>query len=347
MIVGFFGYAAAQFVAMGMLLHSMLDVPLEAGMAISAASVITYTCTGGMWAVSLTDFVQAILIIAGLAVITVLATRMAGGVSAVFETVPSHHWSLFPERSTTNWLNLAAAWLVIGGGSIASQDVFQRVNSARSAKAARWSAIGGGLLYLALAALPLYLAIAARVIAPGSMLEDMQLTLPQLVRAAMPTWVQILFFGALLSAIMSTCSGALLATAGLLSENVVKQWVPPARWASHSLFSVRICAVAVGAASLLLAWPSRDVFELVGEASAFRLVSILVPFTAALFLKHVSKWGAYVSMAAGTTVWIWAMNGGSGQLHPLLPGLGAALVAYTAIHAAQKLRKKGLKSFEI
>ncbi|MDR9778804.1 hypothetical protein RJJ65_40370, partial [Rhizobium hidalgonense] len=99
--------------------------------------------------------------------------------------------------------------------------------SANSAKNARRGAIIGGLLYLGFAMLPLYLAYSAFIMQPGMVNQmlaeggDSQLVLPSLIMQHTPIFAQVLFFGALLSAIMSTASATLLAPATMFSENIM------------------------------------------------------------------------------------------------------------------------------
>jgi Na+/proline symporter len=58
------GYIAAQLVAMGLILQVVSGIPLWQGVVVSAVVVTLYTYIGGMWAVTITDFIQTLIIIA-------------------------------------------------------------------------------------------------------------------------------------------------------------------------------------------------------------------------------------------------------------------------------------------
>ena len=320
MVVSFFGYAAAQMVALGLIVQTLSGLSLYMAILLSATAVILYTFTGGMWAVSLTDFLQSILIVIGLVVIVWIVSGNAGGPMQILKSIPDGHLKFFPENTASSWTNWLAAWMVLGVGSVVSQDVFQRVNSARSEKAAFYSTLAGAGLYLLLAMLPLYLIAAIRVINPEILNGDLQLALPNLVLQTMPQWVQILFFGALLSAIMSTCSGALLAPASLLSENIFKHRFFKELNKKNSLLLTRMCVCVVGLISLGLAFGSQNIFHLVGQASIFGLVSIFMPFTAALFWNHQSATGAWASMILGSVVWFFFNFIYPIEIEALIPG---------------------------
>jgi Na+/proline symporter len=324
MIVSFFGYAGAQMVALGLIVQVLTGLSLSLSIVLSALVVIAYTFSGGMWAVSLTDFVQSILIVTGLVVIVWIISDMTGGPMQVIRSIPEEHLQFFPDAGIVSWINWVAAWMVLGVGSIVSQDVFQRVNSARSEDAAYYSTLAGAGLYFVLALLPLYLIAAIRILDPGILEGDLQLALPVLVLNTMPQWVQILFFGSLLSAIMSTCSGALLAPASLLSENILKHRFFKTLDDKHSLRLTRVSVLVMGVISLLMAFGSQNIFHLVGEASIFGLVSIFIPFTAALFFEHRSVAGAWTSMIAGSVVWFFSNYIYITDIEALVPGTAAS-----------------------
>ncbi len=325
MILSFLGYAGAQMVALGLISQTLLGISLTQGILLGFAIVLFYTYTGGMWAVSITDFLQSILIVSGLLAMAWYVTNMVGGVDQVFATLTPEQKRILPDNTTVDWINWFSAWLVLGFGSLASQDIFQRVNSARSEKAAYSSSIIGALLYLIFSLVPLYLITATRIIDPSVLEGDLQLALPLMVLNKMPLWLQILFFGSLMSAIMSTCSGALLAPASLLSENIIKPMLKTEISEQRLLTITRVSVIVVGLVSLVLAFSHQNIFALVGEASVFGLVSIFVPFVAALFYDFKDKIAAVTSMVLGTTVWFYFSFIQEIPINPLLPGFLASI----------------------
>ena len=325
MIVSFVGYAAAQVVALGLISQSLMDISLQNGMLISILVVVLYTFTGGMWAVSVTDFIQSILIVVGLMVVAWYVTDLTGGILPIANSLTPEQTRFFPENNSISWLNWLSAWMVLGFGSIASQDIFQRINSARSNSAAFYSTIFGAILYLIFSMLPLYLITATKLIDPSLMQGDLQLALPRLVLMNMPLWVQILFFGSLLSAIMSTCSGALLAPASLLSENIIKPLQQKIINDKRFLLYTRLSVIIIGLSAYFLALSSQNIFDLVGESSVIGLVTIFIPFVATLFFGHTNKLAAISSMLLGTIVYIIFRVFTISEINPLFPGFIASI----------------------
>ncbi|MFN4286596.1 MAG: sodium:solute symporter family protein [Lacibacter sp.] len=326
MSLSFFGYTGAQIVALGIVMEGILEVPFVYGMIISSGIVILYTFLGGMWAVSLTDFIQSIMIVAGLLVLAYVTWQQSGGVVAVWNSLPPEHKKILPAGDVVSGVNWLAAWMVLGFGSIFSQDVFQRVNAARSERAAVWSSILGGLFYLLLALLPLFIVAAASMHTNWRTVGATESALSVIVKEQMPLGIQALFYGAVLSAVMSTCSGALLAPAGLIAENLIKpNWKAVRTDPRKELWVTKLSVVFCGLAALAVALYRQDIFELVSESSIIGLVSIGAPLTAILFLGYRSKAGVLAAMLGGTVVWFLCEYVISIPVRALVPGLLASV----------------------
>ena len=321
MVVSFFGYVGAQMVALGLIFSTLTGIPLYPCLLLGAFFVTLYTFIGGMWAVSVTDFVQSIVIIFGLICLAVYWAIEAGGVQAVLNSPPVGHYTFFPEANSIAWMDWLSAWAVLGLGSIASQDVFQRINSARSERAAVSSAYIGAGIYLVISMLPLFLILAANLLYPDLIQGDSQSVLPQAVLLHAPLWIQVLFFGSILSAVMSTCSGALLAPASILAENLIKPYFPGANKDKTFLWITRFSILFVALVALYMARANSNIFELVAESSIFGLVSLFVPMTFALYNKHNRPSGAMLAMIMGIGCWsifnyVWIL-----PINALIPGL--------------------------
>lgn len=325
LIISYFGWIAAQMVALGIILNMITGLSLTAGILVGSAVVVIYTFMGGMWSVSVTDFLQTIMIIAGLLFVTVSLTAQVP-FKEVTTKLPPGFFSFTPRANAgwVGWLNYWAMWLTIGLGSIPQQDVFQRVMASKSEKVAVYSSFAAGGLYLTVALMPLILALYAKTLHPELMRGDTQMLLPGLIMYKTSIWVKILFFGALLSAIMSTASGAILAPAAILSENIVRPFYP--HIIDKQLLKVsRLSVLVVALISLGFALMRSNIYELVSESSALSLVSLFVPMVAGIYLKKSSSGAAILSMVLGMGVWLLTLMLDT-QINPLLYGLLASTI---------------------
>jgi SSS family solute:Na+ symporter len=305
MIPAYFGYIAAQLVALGLILNVVAEIPVVNAIVISSIIVTLYTFIGGMWAISITDFIQSIIIIVGLLVLAYILADEAGGASVVLSEVPKKDLKFFPEFNGTAVITWLAAWSVLGLGSIPSQDVFQRTMSSGSAQIAVRSCYYAAILYLTVAMLPLFISLCVKHLYPGEIGTDTQLTLPNMVLQHTSTPVQILFFGSLLSAVMSTTSSAILAPAALFSENIVKPLLKKVPTDKQLLMITRLSVVLFSMISTIMATLNSNIYELVGVSSILSLVSLFIPMVFGMYWKRSSSAGAIFAMVAGMIAWFW------------------------------------------
>lgn len=320
------GYIAAQLVAMGLILNVVIGLAVWQGVVISAIVVTLYTFIGGMWAISITDFIQSIIIIVGLLVLAIILSDKAGGVQVVLADVPRENFRFFPAADAKEILTYIASWAVLGLGSIPSQDVFQRAMSSRSANTAVWSSYIAAVLYLTIAMLPLFISLCIKHLYPEDLYGDAQLALPNmvLIHTALP--IQILFFGSLLSAIMSTTSSAILAPAAIFSENLLKPLIGSKFTDSQFLVVTRISVLIFSAVATIMACLRSNIYELVGESSILSLVSLFVPLAMGIYWKRANSVGAFFSMVLGMLTWIIFEVYGSGW-PSLIPATMVSLLA--------------------
>ena len=332
----YLGWTAAQLTALG-LVFSVLSggaIPLATGIYVGAGIVLFYTFWGGLWSVALTDLFQSVVILVGLLAVAWLVGDMAGGAGKVFAAAAeAGKLEFWPRGGSKEWLAFLAAWMTLAIGSIPQQDVFQRVTSAKDEKTAVRGCLVGGALYFSFAFVPMFIAYSALVIDPGYAKlfaeedgREIQRILPSLILERTPLWAQVLFFGALLSAILSTASGALLAPTSLFTENVIR---PFAREMGDRQFLLllRVVLVTFTLAALLFATNSKStMYEMVQSAYKVTLVSCVVPLVAGLYWKRANVPGAVLSVAFGLGAWLIAEAvAAEATVPPQLAGLAASV----------------------
>lgn len=339
MVFSYLSWVAAQFLAMGIVLNTITGLDLKVAIVAMAVLVTLYTTVGGMWAVSMTDSIQMVVIIIGLIVVLVVVAAAHGGVAAVISMPPPEHWHFLRERNSGGIIAFIGAWVTIGLGSIPGQDVFQRVMSAKSERVAVWSSVVSGFLYLSVAMIPLVLGyLAYRLLSPAEMPADLQFLIPRLILLKTGVVLQIVFFGALLSAILSTASGALLAPSVVLSENLLRKIVGDDD--KKLLRLSRISTVVLALAALAMALRYEKITELVSDSSTYGLVALFVPLVAGMFFGATNSTAAISSALCGTLAWkLWPE--GLWQLTPQLAGFAVAAVPFVLlamVNAGRRLK---------
>ncbi|MDB5827590.1 MAG: Na+/solute symporter [Variovorax sp.] len=311
-MVSYLCWVSAQVTALGLVFNvlSAGAISIPTGMTIGVASILAYTLFGGMWSVAVTDFMQMIILVVGLAVIAVFAGNMAGGAGKVIDFATSKDlFKFWPEPSFKDMIFFFAAAITMMLGSIPQQDVFQRVMSANSVKSATRGPIIGGVAYILFAFVPMFLVASALLIMPEEtaqlLKDDPQKVLPTLVLEKMPFVMQVLFFGALLSAIKSTASATLLAPSVTFTENIWRQFRPAGSDKSN-LKTMRVTVLVFSAAVLAYAirMQGTPIYELVSGAYQVPLVGAFVPLVCGLYWKRATTQGAIASIVLGIGFWL-------------------------------------------
>jgi SSS family solute:Na+ symporter len=311
--LSYLGWTSAQLTALGIVFNSLSQgaISLNQGILMGAGIVLVYTTLGGMWSVAITDLVQSVVIVAGLIYVAVLASGMAGGFGAVIQhAADADKFRFWPTGGSKEWWAFVAAWATLAIGSIPQQDVFQRVTSARDeSTAVRGSLLGAGA-YFVLAFVPMFLAYAALTVDPQMVQgllkqgdREIQLILPNFVLAHTPVFAQVLFFGALLSAILSTASGALLAPTALFTENVLKPLFGEMR-DRRFLLLLRVVLVFFTAGVLVFALNNTStMYEMVQNAYKVTLAGAFVPLVCGIYWGRATTQGALLSSLGGLAAW--------------------------------------------
>jgi SSS family transporter len=340
-ILSYLGWVAAQITAIGLVFNVLTGGAMTetAGMIVGMLAVLIYVVIGGFLAVAWTDFIQMIVLVIGLSIIAVFSANLAGGADKVLAMVTQK--DLFKFLPAPKFVDMAAfigSALTMMLGSIPQQDVFQRVMSAKDSNTARNGAVIGGASYILFAFVPMFIVSSAVVVMGSSALniikDDYQRLLPTFVLSKMPLVMQILFFGALLSAIKSTSSATLLAPSTSFVENILKN-LRPRMGDKQQLFATR--ATIVTFALLVLAYAialkGTPIYDLVSTAYQVTLVGAFVPLAFGLYWKRSTTQGAVLSLVLGVGTWVlfFPQVSGLGSVFPQqLAGLVAAIVGMVA-----------------
>ncbi len=352
-VVSYLGWVAAQIKALGLVFnvvsHGAMSKAL--GMCVGAVTVMVYTLLGGMLSVAITDFIQMIIIMLGMVYIGWDLSGPAGGVGAVVQQAAAQgKLSFWPSPHWGEVIAFFTAWITMMLGSIPQQDVFQRVTSSNTESTARQASVLGGVLYFLFAFIPMFLAYSATRIDPALVnryLEaDSQLILPQLILTHSPEFAQIMFFGALLSAIKSCASATLLAPSVTFAENIVRGFYPhmsdrqlltAMRWIVF-LFTLLVTLIALNS--------EASIFSMVENAYKITLVAAFVPLAWGIYWKRATPWGGLASVLLGAGVWLLGEGlAPDAMMPPQLGGLIASLLGMVG-GSLFELRRKGVEHLQ-
>ncbi len=319
LVPSYFGWVAAQLVAVAAMLHLFFQIPMSVGIFLAALVGTGYTLLGGMWSVTLTDALQMGLVAGGLIILCFQGLMQVGhgdfmvGWARLATALPPEDLMPIDVQTLAGFYAWLTAFLIGALGNIPGQDLMQRVFAARSEKVAKYSCYVAGVMYLVLGMAPILLGLVAKSLFP----EDFKrAVLPALAHLFLSPLPLIIFIVALLSAVLSTIDSAILSPAVVLAQNIVLRVFPrlPALPVNYA------AVLLVSAASVAIAFSGETAYQLLEDAYAITLVGLFVPLTIGLY----SKWGgpasALAAMFVGGGLWfLHYLRGWDSFLEPMLP----------------------------
>jgi SSS family transporter len=315
-LAAYFAWTAAQFVAGGHVLHKLLGLPLPVGMLLVGTVVTLYTTMGGMWADTVLDFIQMFFTAGGIALVFWYVLDAVGGWSGMLADARalnvSDPFALVPLAGETGylgytgllgWMYWAAAWMSLGLGSIACQDLMQRSMSAKNEAASVWGTYLAALLYLVFGVMSPLVGIMMYKLAPDIPVEQLDGLLVMATVKYLPPLAATLFIAALASALMSTSDSSILAGASVVTENIVP-FFRPGVGDVQKLRWTRIAVVVNGATSVGIAVAVSNIYRLATISWSLLLVGLFAPFAFGMYWHKANRSGAVAAFLSGFLVWL-------------------------------------------
>ena len=319
-------WAAAQVRAFGQVLAASSELEVSLCITLAAAVVVVYTVAGGLLADAWSDLLQGVVLICGLALLAILVFSGDGG--AAFAALPPDRLSL--RAADESWLISIETWAVPILGSIAAQELASRIIASRSPGVARHATLAAGTMYLCVGLIPVGLGLTAFTYL-GEVEEPEQVLL-HLAQGELPTFLYILFAGALVSAILSTVDSALLVAGSLAAHNLLLPLKPdwPER---YRLRANRIAVACFGVIAWIMALLSEGVYALVEEASSLGSAGILVLMIFGLWGRSVGgSASAHAALTAGLGTYLLGAHALDWET-PYILSIAAAFLGYLAMAA--------------
>ncbi|QYJ15940.1 High-affinity proline transporter PutP [Rubrobacter xylanophilus DSM 9941] len=287
--------AVTSTIAIGTVFDVVLGLPPAVAILIAGGVVVAYSVAGGMWSITLTDFLQFCVMTVGifLALLPLAVTR-AGGLSGMRAELSASYFDL----TSIGWGTIFTYFLLFFFGLMIGQDIWQRVFTARSAPVARWGGLAAGLYCLLYGLAGALIGTAARALVPD--LEVADNAFARVATEVLPAGLLGLVLAAALAAVMSTASAGLLASSTILANDVYAGII--AREGRSDLGESRVFTLVVGVAVLAISLAVQDVVGALTVAYNLLTGALFVPIIGALFWRRATGAGALVSMLVSSAV---------------------------------------------
>ncbi len=315
-VIGTMAWIAAQMVALGIIVHLTTGFDFAISIVLSTIAIIVITYSGGLKALARVDTVNVVLIAVGLVILFPVVINALGGWSEFVANAEVYDWNppfaMVPVPGPQGFLwyvgffgivSYIAAWLGVGLGDLSCAILMQRALAARTAKTAAGGFIMGGLLYLGIALIPVFIGIATYTYGLSLSPDNAEFALTWAVQYFMPDWFAVYFIVIIAGAILSTAGDSVLINATMIGHNIYRYFKPGAT-SVETLKMVRIAVPLTGLLCMLIAIYFETVYRLIVFAGCIGLPTIVPAFVFGLFWKKANTRGAVFSFFAGLATWI-------------------------------------------
>jgi len=325
--------AVTSTIAYGAIFSVLFDIGKVPAILIGSSVVVVYSALGGMWSITFTDLVQFVLKTVSIFLILLpVALYRAGGFEGLHERLPieAFNWAEIGAGNIFTYIVLYVPTMVIG------QDLWQRVFTARSDAVARWAglaAAGYGFAYGLAGAL---IGMSAKVLLPGLIGRDEVYT--EIVRHLLPAGLAGLVVAGALSAIMSTSSGCLIATATVAKEDVRGRRRQGGDDQHDEVHDSRVYILCFGVAMSVIACLLQDVIAGLTIASDILVGGLMVAVLGGMIWRRATARGAIASIFAGMlgTLGTMAVMRDIYANLPIYVGLGSSLTLFVIVSLLDK-----------
>lgn len=339
MLLPLIGATASQFIASSVILSTMLGIDYKIAVLIVAVVVTLYSIMGGLWSVTLTDFVQVFLIVIGMIIAVPFAMNMAGGWDNVVANVPAGTFNMFKGYSPTAVLSLTIMYVAT---FTVGQEAVSRYYAARDGKAARQGSILAAIVNFVYAFIPAILGIITlALINMGTFSADefadvgARYALPVLAVKVMPTVICGLLFAGIISATMSSSDSDLLGAGSIFANDIYHTVINPKASSKEVMRVTQITMAVCGVLAMVVAlFNTGSIISLLMFCFTLRAAGAFFPYVLGHYWKGASTAGTIAALISGTVVVVYLEHISKGMLfgiklsQPIVPGLVVALIFF-------------------
>ena len=339
MFLPLIGLTAGQFIASSVILSTMLGINYQVAVIIVAVVVTIYSIMGGLWSVTLTDFIQVFLIVIGMIIAVPFAMNYAGGWGNVLANVPEGTMNLFEGYNGFAIISLVIMYVATFS---VGQEAVSRFYAARDGKAAKggaWIAAGINFIYAfiptVLGIITLALINMGKFNAADFEAVGARYALPVLAMEVMPAIICGLLFSGIISATMSSSDSDLLGAGSIFANDIYKAVIKPDATDEQVMKMTKIMMCIVGIASMFIAlFNTQSLITILMFCFTLRAAGTFFPYVLGHYWKKASTIGTIASLIAGTIVVVYLDQFSHGDLfgihfsQTIVPGLVAALICF-------------------
>ncbi|MFC5589617.1 sodium:solute symporter [Sporosarcina soli] len=330
-----------QVIGMGTILNVLIGWNLTTSMLVGGGIVLFYTILGGMWSVTMTDIVQFLVMTIGIFCFMLpMSVSSAGGWSQLSLQLPDTYFSLSGIGSS----QIFHYFLLFGLGMVVAQDIWQRIFTAKTIKIARTGTIFAGIYSLLYGLAISVIGMCAFIVLPN--LQDTQNAFASMASETLPAGILGFVLAGVISALMSTASGTLLASSTLITNDILKTYFFKNIKEKQFLILSRVVTSIIGIATIVFALWIQNVLVALDVAYAVLSGAVFVPVILGFFWKRATAKAAFYSIIVSTiTILTGLAIEGISSTNPILYGIATSVVVMVFVSLIGQYQKQSVPGY--
>ncbi|MEM4724235.1 MAG: hypothetical protein QXP01_04425 [Candidatus Hadarchaeum sp.] len=290
--------------ATGKFVSIVTDLPVQFCIYVVGGSILLCTFLGGLWAVTITDFIQFIILTAGLFVILPLSIYHAGGLGKIYAQMPDGFFRFTTEQYPWSYVIPLILLYAFSWSSI-NWSLIQRYYCVPDEKEVKKVGLTVVILYILGPPIMFFPAFAGKVLVPE--LKDAGDIFPTLCSMLLPAGMLGLLISAMFSATMSTLSSDFNVCASVLTHDVYKRLLRPTANDKELIYVGRLSTVLVGVLALIIAsilsrGKAENLFRVMVTLFGVATGPVAVPMMLGMVSKRYTSLSAIVGFCIGTLI---------------------------------------------
>lgn len=315
-ILALFCLTSSQIAASGSVVSVLTGIDTRICLIIAGIVVILYTTFGGMIADQISDLVQFIIILLGLAIATPFVIKGCGGWSAIASKLPSEQLSF----TKIGWVAIIGYIFNYFCTFLSGPEMISRFESAKDEKTAQRASLLSAVLMAAMAVFPTLLGLAALSVKESIGNPASGSAMMAVTQAYAPTIITGIVSAAIISATMSSADSNLLCMSTMIINDLYLPYSGKKLDGMKEVRATRLCNIICCAVAMFISFFGINIVTMNTFAFAIRCAGPFAAYGLGLVIPRATKHSGQISIITGTIgVVVWQILSGGGFYLGILP----------------------------
>ena len=341
-ILALFCLTSSQIAASGSVVSVLTGIDTRICLLIAGLVVILYTTFGGMIADQISDLVQFIIILVGLAIATPFVIKGCGGWSTIASKLPGDQLSF----TKIGWVAIIGYIFNYFCTFLSGPEMISRFESAKDEKTAQRASLVSAVLMAAMAIFPTLLGLAALSVSDAIGNPASSSAMMAVTQAYAPTIITGIVSAAIISATMSSADSNLLCMSTMIINDLYLPYSGKKLDGMKEVRATRICNIICCIVAVFISFFGINIVTMNTFAFAIRCAGPFAAYGLGLVIPRATKHSGQISIITGTIgVVIWQILSGGGFYLGILPvvfGCGVGTITFFLVNIIEW--KKGVEA---